>query len=132
MKEGTYSAWFKTPRGQGTGIVELVGGIVRGGDTVLSYFGSYKTQGDRFTALIKTRRHASGQPSLFGPDELTLSLEGCCRGTPLTCSGRAAEAPDVPFEAILLYSAPDDVACPPAQRPARKFNPDQWPKPIWR
>ncbi|CCE00475.1 conserved hypothetical protein [Bradyrhizobium sp. STM 3809] len=132
MKEGTYSAWFKTPKGQGTGLVELVDGIVRGGDAVLSYFGSYEVHGDRFTALIKTRRHASGQPSLFGPDELTLSLEGCCRGTPMTCSGTAAEAPDVPFEAILMYSAPDEAAPPPVPRAAPKFNPDQLPKPIWR
>ncbi|CCD94949.1 conserved hypothetical protein [Bradyrhizobium sp. ORS 375] len=131
IKEGTYSAWFKTPRGQGTGIVQLAAGKVCGGDGALSYFGTYEADGDRFTAVIKTKRHAPGQPSLFGPDELTLTLEGCCRTAPLTCSGRAAEAPDVPFEAILLYSSPDN-APPPAPRPVPKFNPEQLPKPIWR
>jgi hypothetical protein len=131
IKEGTYSAWFKTPRGQGTGIVQLAAGNVRGGDGVLSYSGSYEARGDRFTAIIRTKRHAPGQPSLFGPDELTLSLECCCRTIPFTCSGRAEEAPDVPFEAFLLYSAPDD-APPPAPRPAPKFNLEQLPKPFWR
>lgn len=131
MKEGTYSAWFKTPKGQGTGIVELVGGKVCGGDGVLSYAGTYEAKGDHFTALIRTKRHAPGQPSLFGPDELTLNLEGCCRTLPFTCSGRAAEAPEIPFEAFLLYSAPDDVP-PPAPRAAPKFNPEQLPKPSWR
>ncbi|MGC2781808.1 MAG: hypothetical protein WA418_39865 [Bradyrhizobium sp.] len=132
MKEGTYSAWFKTPKGQGTGIVELVGGKICGGDTVLSYTGCYEADGDRFTAIIKTKRHAPGQPSLFGPDELTLSLEGSCRSTPVTCWGYAAEAPDVPFEAFLLFSASDDAAAPPAPRPVPKFNPDQLPKPSSR
>ncbi len=130
MKEGTYSAWFRTPKGQGTGIVELVGGRICGGDTVLSYAGSYEAHGDRFTAIIKTKRHAPGQPSLFGPDELTLSLEGCCRGTPVTCSGYAAEAPDVPFEATLLFSIADNVA--PAPRPIRTCESFELPKPIWR
>jgi len=132
MKEGTYSAWFRTPKGQGTGIVELAGGKVWGGDTVLSYAGSYEAHGDRFTAIIKTKRHAPGQPSLFGPDELTLSLEGCCRGTPVTCSGYAAEAPGVPFEALLLFSASDDAGPPPAPRPKQIFNLDHLPKPSWR
>ncbi|MGJ4947223.1 hypothetical protein [Bradyrhizobium sp. HKCCYLS20291] len=130
MKEGTYSAWFKTPMGQGTGIVELVGGRICGGDAFLSYTGTYEAEGDRFTALLRTRRHAPGQPSLFGPDELTLSLEGSCKGSPVTCRGHAAEAPDVPFEAILLFSQTD--ATVPSPRPQRSSASVQLPKPIWR
>ena len=37
LRNGSYSAWFRTQRGEGTGIVELNDGKVTGGDTVLAY-----------------------------------------------------------------------------------------------
>jgi hypothetical protein len=132
LKEGTYSAWFRTPQGQGTGIVHLAGGKVSGCDTVLSYTGRYEANGDRFTAVITTRRHAPGHPSVFGVDDLTLNLEGACRGVTFRCWGFAAEAPELPFEATLLHSVSDDIAPSPPLRPVPKFVPDRLPKPISR
>jgi len=70
LKDGTYSAWFKTPRGQGTGLAHLRDGRISGGDTVISYGGTYEVDGDRFVATLTTRRHAAGQPSVFGIDEV--------------------------------------------------------------
>jgi hypothetical protein len=50
LKNGSYSAWFKTPQGQGTGIVHFENGKISGGDSIMTYDGSYQVAGDRFTA----------------------------------------------------------------------------------
>ena len=50
LRNGSYSAWFRTPQGEGTGIVELNDGQLTGGDTVIGYDGSYTQDGDSFTA----------------------------------------------------------------------------------
>lgn len=131
LKEGTYSVWFRTPTNQGMGIVQIAGGQVVGGDSVLSYEGCYELDGDRFTARVTTWRHTEGVPSVFGPDELTLSLEGCCNQTNITCRGTAAEAPGVPFEATLLLSQADETS-PRPQRSLPKFDPRRLPKPLSR
>jgi len=39
LKDGSYSAWFRTQRGEGTGIVELSAGKVTGGDAFFAYAG---------------------------------------------------------------------------------------------
>jgi hypothetical protein len=41
LRNGSYSAWFRTPQGEGTGIVALSDGKLTGGDTVLAYTGTY-------------------------------------------------------------------------------------------
>ena len=40
LKDGTYAAWFKTPLGQGTGIVHLANGRLWGRDGVMTYDGT--------------------------------------------------------------------------------------------
>jgi hypothetical protein len=65
LRNGSYSAWFRTPQGEGTGIVELNDGKVTGGDTVLAYTGSYVVDGDKFTACIATERHTQGTTFRF-------------------------------------------------------------------
>ena len=132
LKEGTYSAWFNTSKGQGTGIVQVAAGKISGGDSILSYTGHYETQGDRFTATIRTRRHTAGHSSVFGLDDLTINLEGACGGVTFRCWGSAVEAPHLPFEATLLFSVPEDETQPPNSRPAPKFDPDRLPRPLSR
>ncbi len=46
LRNGKYSVWFRTPLGEGTGVVTLKDGMIKGGDTVLAYTGSYR-QGRR-------------------------------------------------------------------------------------
>jgi hypothetical protein len=46
LENGKYSAWFRTPLGEGTGVVLLKDGQITGGDTVLAYTGSYNQDGD--------------------------------------------------------------------------------------
>jgi hypothetical protein len=48
IQDGEYAAWYKTPRGEGTGIVQLANGEITGGDSVLSYSAGTKS---RKTAL---------------------------------------------------------------------------------
>jgi hypothetical protein len=68
LRNGSYSTWFRTPQGEGTGIVVLSDGKLTGGDTVLAYAGTYFQNGDRFSASVRTQRHTPGQPSVFGID----------------------------------------------------------------
>lgn len=102
IEDGEYAAWFKTPQGEGTGIVRLANGEITGGDSVLSYSGRYQVDEDRFTATLFTRRHSAGHASLFGVDEVELTLEGQSKGMTASCSGIAAQAPELPFQATLI------------------------------
>jgi hypothetical protein len=125
LKDGTYTAWFKTPAGEGTGIAHLEAGNITGGNDILTYSGSYETEGNRFAAIIRTKRHTAGHPTVFGVDDLTLRLEGECRTTFSRCAGRADEVPDLLFEATLILCQPEDTTRP---EPApSKFHPERLP-----
>jgi hypothetical protein len=102
LVNGKYSAWFKTPVGEGTGIVTLSDGTIIGGDSFFEYSGSYEENGDQITATVRTRRVCDGPPSVFGFDEVELKLEGRTRGEMASCSGTAEQAPGVTFAATLV------------------------------
>jgi hypothetical protein len=103
LRDGSYSAWFRTRQeegrrmmqGEGTGVIELNDCRVTGGDTVLTYTGSYVADGDKFTAFIATKRHTPGQPSVFGLgiDNVNLTLTGKSTPTTASCTGTAKQAP---------------------------------------
>jgi hypothetical protein len=105
LRNGSYSAWFRTPKGEGTGVVVLNDGKMIGGDTVIAYTGSYVEEGDKFTASITTERHTQGQPSVFGIDEIDLTLTGKSTPTTASCTGTAKQAPGLTFEATLIRIA---------------------------
>jgi T3SS negative regulator,GrlR len=105
LRNGSYSAWFRTPKGEGTGVVVLDDGKMIGGDTVIAYTGSYVEEGDKFTASITTERHTQGQPSVFGIDEIDLTLTGKSTPTTASCTGTAKQAPGLTFEATLIRMA---------------------------
>jgi hypothetical protein len=127
LRDGKYAAWYRTPRGQGTGLVELDEGRISGRDGCFTYSGSYQVDQQRFTAMLTVKRHAEGIPSLFGPDEVEVELTGLCSGAMATCSGTAREVPDIRFECTLIYSQeealPTDTRCAVV-----KLNPDKLPK----
>lgn len=116
LKDGKYAAWFRTPRGQGTGVVHLASGRISGCDSFFTYGGSYRVDDDRFTADLTIERHADGPQSVFGLDEVEVGLAGVCNGAMATCSGTAEQAPDLPFEVTLIYS--QDEASPPQPKGA--------------
>ena len=127
LKDGKYAAWFRTSRGQGTGIVQLANGKISGGDSTFSYSGSYQVDDDRITATLTTRRHAAGPPTVFGIDEVDVKITGRFNGMMASCSGTAEQAPGVVFEATLFLS-PHLSPEPDVKRAAVKFNADKLPK----
>jgi hypothetical protein len=115
IEDGEYAAWYKTRQGEGTGIVRLANGEITGGDSVLSYSGRYEVDEDRFTAVLSTKRHTAGQPSVFGIDEVELKLTGKSTGVTASCTGTAKQAPGLPFQATLIR-----VQTPASSEPVRK------------
>jgi hypothetical protein len=105
LRNGSYSAWFRTSQAEGTGIVVLNDSKLTGGDTVLAYTGTYFQNGDRFSASVRTQRHSPGQPSVFGIDNLDLTLTGKSTPTVASCTGTARQAPDMMFVAALVPMA---------------------------
>jgi hypothetical protein len=105
LQNSKYSVWFRTSQGEGYGIVSLMDGNVSGGDNVSNYTGTYIQDGDEFTATILVRRHTQGPPSVFGIENIDITLSG--KSTPITasCIGTAAQAPDMPFQATLIRIA---------------------------
>src|ERR1700730_16395663 len=136
LRNGSYSAWFRTRhqegtgvmqgegtgvmQGEGTGVLELDDGKVTGGDTGLTYTGSYVLDGDNFTAFIATERHTPGQPSVFGIgiDDVNLTVTGKSTPTTASCTGTAKQAPSLPFEPVLVRIAdePSNAAAQPSRR----------------
>ncbi|MET4389241.1 hypothetical protein ABIB73_005010 [Bradyrhizobium sp. F1.4.3] len=127
LRDGKYAAWFRTPRGQGTGLVDLAEGRISGRDSFFTYGGSYQVDQQRFTAVLTVKRHADGPPSVFGPDEVEVNLAGVCSGAMATCAGMAGEAPEVKFEATLIYSQ-EDAPAADAKCAVVKLNADKLPK----
>ena len=121
LANGKYSAWFRTPNGDGTAIVTLSDGTITGGDSFFEYSGSYEQNGDRLTATVKTRRRCDGPPAVFGIDEVVLKLEGRCQGEMAVCAGTAEQAPGVRCEVTLI---------PCREDPSRKAVPVHRPTPF--
>lgn len=105
LKNGEYSAWFRTSLGEGTGVVMLEDGRITGSDTVFAYTGSYRQTGDDFTIDISTRRHTPGQLSVFGIDRVDLTLTGKSAGIMASCRGKTHQEPGMAFEATLIRIA---------------------------
>jgi hypothetical protein len=127
LKDGKYAAWFRTSRGEGTGIVHLTSGKISGGDSIFTYGGSYEIDEDRFTATLTTRRHSAGPPTVFGIDEIEVTLTGTFNGGMASCSGTAEQAPGVVFEAT-LFVGQDQSPESHMKRAAVNFNADKLPK----
>jgi hypothetical protein len=102
LQNAKYSFWFKTPQGEGYGIVSLLDGNVSGGDNISEYTGTYVQDGDKFSASIAVRRHTQGQPSVFGIDNVDITLSGKSTPTTASCSGTAKQAPATTFQATLI------------------------------
>jgi hypothetical protein len=126
--DGTYAAWYKTPLDQGTGIVHLADGEIWGRDSLMTYHGSCKVDGDRFTATVSTRRHTEGRATIFGiHDELILDIEGRSTGKVATYTATTAQVPGMVLHGTLILT--EQAA--PVSRPtgsARTFDPSRLPK----
>ncbi len=128
LKDGTYAAWYNTPLDQGTGIVHVADGQIWGRDSLMTYHGSCRVDGDRFTATVSTKRHTDGRVTVFGvEDELTLDIEGNCPGKIATYIATAQQVPGMVLQGTLILTEQQSpVLERPEPRPA--FNPDKLPK----
>ena len=104
ITEGKYSIWFKTPIGNGAGIVEFgPNGELSGGDTTFSYIGNWEQDDERFKAAISAKRMAPGPPGVFGMDEIDIIVAGHSDGEgSATCTGFAKQSPGLRLEVILI------------------------------
>ncbi|MBR0692739.1 hypothetical protein [Bradyrhizobium lablabi] len=127
LKDGTYAAWFRTPLGEGTGIVHFVDGKVWGRDSIMLYSGNYQVAGERFSAVVTAKRHTEGHATVFGIDDLVIRLEGESNGTIATCKGTADAAPGIAFEATLILSRQAETE-PEANSCLPKFALSRLPK----
>lgn len=128
LKDGTYAAWYKTPLEQGTGIVHLADGRIWGRDSLMTYHGSCKVDGDRFTATVSTKRHTDGRVTVFGVyDELTLDIEGTCRGKIATYTATSGQARGVVLEGTLILTE-QPAAAAERSEPIPAFDPGKLPK----
>jgi hypothetical protein len=124
QREGEYRAWFRTSRGEGTGVVYLLDGKISGGDCFFDYSGSYQFEDDRLTAILITRRRADGPTTVFGHDDVEAKLTGLVKGKTIWCHGTAEQAPGLQFEATLFPGLEHPVApvagpTPAPHNPAR-------------
>jgi hypothetical protein len=104
LREGKYSVWFRTPLAESTGVVVLApDGKLSGGDTIMSYTGHWRTDGEQFEATLFATRHSPG-PGAFGEvDLLDLTLTGRSNGgVTASCKGTAKQAPGLTLEATLV------------------------------
>jgi hypothetical protein len=116
IKNGEYAAWFRTSRGEGTGIVYLEDGRISGRDSMFVYGGRYEVEDNAFTATLTTKRYADGPTTtVFGFDEVEARLSGTFNGKTVVCAGSAAQAPSLRFEAT-LFPAPETPPPPQANR----------------
>ena len=126
LKDGTYRAYFKTPLGQGTGIAHVADGQIWGCDSIMTYSGTCTVDGDRFSAIVSAKRHTDGHATVFGVDDLEMTLEGTCTGKIAHYVGKAEQAPGMLLEGTLILSEQEPAAA--ASAPMPTFNPNRLPK----
>ncbi len=101
---GKYTVWFKTPIGEGAGVVELrPDGTLGGGDTTFSYAGNWTREGQRFKAAMSARRVAPGPPGVFGMDEIDIVVAGQVDDDAgFSCTGFAKQTPGLKLEVVFI------------------------------
>ena len=105
LQNAKYSVWFKTPQGEGYGIISLMDGNLSGSDSISSYDGTYVQDDDKFRATIAVKRHTQGPPSVFGIDNIDITVSGKSTPTTASCFGTANQAPDTILQATLIRIA---------------------------
>ena len=109
ITEGKYSVWFRTPVGEGAGVVEFgPDGKLCGGDTTFSYIGNWTQEGERFKATLSARRIAPGPPGVFGLDEIDIVVAGHSDdGVSASCTGFAKQSPGLKLDVALIRLCDD-------------------------
>lgn len=103
MQNGLYKVHFKTPIGEGAGVITLQDGKLAGGDSSMFYVGSYQEDGNQFHATVEVDTHTrmAGMASALGVSKGTLKLSGTTQGDTANMTGSSPQAPGVSFRATL-------------------------------
>lgn len=107
LHPGLYKVNFRTPLGEGIGIVNLQEGKLRGGDAVYAWVGSYEEPDGSFIANLSIFKHTTGEAaaSVFGVEKAEVRLTGIPDGPEFKLEGSSDAAPDLHFEADLTKVA---------------------------
>jgi hypothetical protein len=112
LKAGRYSVWMRTPLAEGVGVVVLApDGKLSGLDSIMSYTGHWRAEGEQFEANVSAVRHSTG-PGAFGAlDKVDVTMVGLARdGATASCKGTAKQAPGLKLEATLVRMADDQIS----------------------
>jgi hypothetical protein len=107
LQAGLYKVQFHTVHGTGSGVIYVIDGKLRGGNSAFAFVGSYSGQGDSIQVRIATERH-NDDPQfkpLFGTDRITLTLKGKDSGNMIDFEGTALQLPGVAFRATMTRIA---------------------------
>ena len=103
MQEGLYKVEFHTDHGTGTGVIYVINGKLRGGNSAFAFIGNYADRSDGIHVKVSTERH-NPDPAfkpLFGIDRITVTLKGADNGDMIDFEGTALQLPGVTFRATL-------------------------------
>jgi hypothetical protein len=107
LQAGLYKVQFHTVHGTGSGVIYVIDGKLRDGNSAFAFVGSYSGQGDSIQVRIATERH-NDDPQfkpLFGTDRITLTLRGKDSGNMIDFEGTALQLPGVAFRATMTRIA---------------------------
>lgn len=78
IPNGLYKLAFETPAGADYGVAYLTDGKLRGGDSGMAYVGTYRTEGQLFSAemSVTQHRHVPGAVSALGLNDVLVQLHG--------------------------------------------------------
>ena len=107
LQAGLYKVQFHTVHGTGSGVIYVIDGKLRGGNSAFAFVGSYSDQGDSIQVRIATERHNDDSQfkPLFGIDRVTLTLKGKDSGNMIDFEGTALQLPGVAFRATMTRIA---------------------------
>lgn len=104
IENGTWVARFATPLGNGAGVVVLTDGKLRGGDSMMTYIGSYNETGDKLNVDMRSVAHTAvpGTASVFGVNQADISLSGTVSDAMnANLTGTSPQAPGVTLTVTL-------------------------------
>lgn len=103
LQNGLYKVSFRTPLGEGNGVIVLQDGQVRGGDSIIYYIGTYTQDGNQFSADVTTDAHSNtlGLQPVFGKPHVRLNVKGTTQEDSVTLTATSPDAPGVTAQGTL-------------------------------
>jgi hypothetical protein len=80
-------------------------------DTIMSYTGHWRAEGEQFEASVSAVRHSTGPGDFGALDKIDVTMIGqAWGGSTASCKGTAKQAPGLKLEATLVRMADDQIA----------------------